>query len=153
MNKLQFIQKQLTQIYDGDPWYGRSLMSILNKVTSLKAWNAHVNNNHNNTVLLNHMVNWRKFTISRFKEDAVEHTHEFDKYNWLTFLNPTEKDWLSAMQELALTQQNLLQIMADNTDDILHKQVPDREYDFAELLHGMMQHDVYHIGQIMLTIK
>ena len=154
MNKqLQIIQKQLIETYDGDPWYGRSLMSILTKVTSLKAWNAHVNNNHNNTVLLNHMINWRKFTISRFKEDANRHTHEFDKNNWLTFLNPSEKEWLTAMQELALTQQDLLQLLADNTDEILDKQVTDRDYNFGVLLNGMIQHDIYHIGQIMLTIK
>jgi hypothetical protein len=154
MNKeLQLIQQQLTDTYDGDPWYGRSLVSILNEVATKHAWAVKVNNNHNNTVLLYHIINWRLFTISRFEKDAVSTTAHFEENNFPSFPQPTEAVWRNGMQSLALTQQHLLEIINKNKDEMLEKKVPGREYNFRTLLNGIVQHDIYHIGQIMISLK
>ncbi len=88
--ELELIQQQLIENYDGDPWYGRSLLSIINETATKHAWAVKVNNNHNNTVLLYHIINWRLFTISRFEKDALNTTADFEENNFLVFAQPTE---------------------------------------------------------------
>jgi hypothetical protein len=39
------------------------------------------------------------------------------------------------------------------TDDLLDKQVAERDYNFRKLFHGVLQHDVYHLGQIAYIVK
>lgn len=151
--ELELIKEQLIENYDGDPWYGRSLLSILKDAATKHAWAIKVNNNHNNTVLLYHIINWRLFTISRFEKDALTTTAHFEENNFPVFAQPTEAVWRNGLQSLALTQQHLLQQFDTNTDEILDKKVPDRDYNFRVLLNGIIQHDVYHIGQIMVSLK
>jgi uncharacterized damage-inducible protein DinB len=151
--ELQLLQEQLTETYNGEPWYGRSLLSILNEVATKHAWAVKVNNNHNNTVLLYHIINWRLFTISRFAKDALETTAHFEENNFPQFPQPTEAVWRNGLQSLAVTQQNLIDKLVKNTDEILEKKVPGREYNFRVLLNGIIQHDIYHIGQIMVSLK
>ena len=38
-------------------------------------------------------------------------------------------------------------------EDKLHEKVAGREYDFYIMLHGIIQHDIYHSGQIMVIKK
>ena len=152
-NELKNYIERLTENYNGDPWYGRPLLSILNEVGSLNAWGQKVNNNHTNTTLLRHIVLWRLFTISRFKPDAVETTIYFDDNNWQTINNPSKEDWERSMAELANSQQELLRIISTANGSMLDEQVPGRTYTFRYLLNGLIEHDIYHTGQIMLSIK
>ncbi len=151
--ELALLQQQLTEIYDGDPWYGRSLLSILNEAASKHAWAVKVNNNHNNTVLLYHIINWRLFTISRFENDALSTTAHFEENNFPVFAQPNEAVWCNGLQTLAITQQHLLQHLTNNNDEMLNKPVPGRDLTFRVLLNGIIQHDIYHIGQIMVSLK
>lgn len=151
--ELLFIQQQLIETYNGDPWYGRSLLSILQEVGAFKAWGAQVKNNHNNTVLLNHLINWRLFAISRFEVDSPDNSAFFEKHNFKMIIAPSAIDWQHALDRLARTQQHLLEHLDNKTDEILDRPVAEQQYNFRVLLHGIIQHDVYHIGQMMLSIK
>ena len=151
--ELELIQQQLTDIYDGNPWYGRSLKSILDEVVTKHAWAVKVNNNHNNTVLLYHIINWRLFTLSRFEKDALNTTLHFEENNFPAFTQPTEAVWRNGLQSLAITQQHLVKKLQQNTDELLDNKVPGRDYNFRVLLNGIIQHDIYHIGQIMISLK
>ena len=128
-------------------------MSILHQATTLDAWNKQVSSGHTNLVLLRHMINWRLFTISRLEEDANEHTNYFDNNNWRIILNATKENWLDAMNDLAVSQKRLLHLLSMASDGILDNDVPGRRYDYRYLLYGIIQHDIYHIGQIMISIK
>lgn len=150
---IQLIKDQLIETYNGDPWYGRSILSILNEVTAASAWNARSSKDHTNIILLRHMINWRQFTISRFENAALKNTEYFDTNNWQSILNCQEKDWLTALDDLASSQKELLEMISLKTDDFLDGQVPGRSYNFSYLLLGIIQHDIYHIGQIMVSLK
>lgn len=151
--EIQLIQFQLREVYDGNPWYGRPLMSILHQATTLEAWNKQVSSGHTNLVLLRHMINWRLFTISRLEEEANKNTNYFDDNNWRIILNATKENWLDAMNDLAVSQKRLLHLLIMASDGILDNEVPGRSYDYRYLLYGIIQHDIYHIGQIMISIK
>jgi len=47
----------------------------------------------------------------------------------------------------------LVTLMDNLTDALLGKQVADREYNYRFLLNGIVQHDIYHLGQIAYVKK
>jgi uncharacterized damage-inducible protein DinB len=38
-------------------------------------------------------------------------------------------------------------------EGILNENIPDKNYTFYTILHGLIQHDIYHAGQIALIKK
>lgn len=55
--------------------------------------------------------------------------------------------------ELDKTQQELIKAIRQFPESRLNEKVPNREYDFLTLLHGIIHHDIYHIGQIRLLLR
>ena len=71
--------------------------------------------------------------------------------------SPVEIEWAV---DLTKTQNKLpsfylLQIKplvsSQQNDEILSQKVGKRNYTFYTLMHGIIQHDLYHLGQIILT--
>jgi hypothetical protein len=56
--------------------------------------------------------------------------------------------------ELSLSQEELITELEKREDDeFLEEIVPGREYDYYTMLHGILQHDLYHAGQISILKK
>jgi uncharacterized damage-inducible protein DinB len=65
----------------------------------------------------------------------------------------TSEIWREQLQRLQQTQEDLLQILSQTTDEKLAEMVSGRDYNFTTLLYGVIQHDVYHTAQIVLLRK
>src|SRR5207245_2464097 len=59
-----------------------------------------------------------------------------------------EAAWTRAKQNLFQTCEQLAHAMEGFTDSRLQDTVPGRRYDFYYLFHGIVQHSLYHGGQI-----
>jgi hypothetical protein len=55
--------------------------------------------------------------------------------------------------ELPLSHDELMAELDRKTDDFLTEIVPGAEYDFFTLLTGIVNHDLYHAGQIAILKK
>jgi hypothetical protein len=66
----------------------------------------------------------------------------------MNFSSPT--DLQSTIQELKNTQQSLLEAIKKVPEEKLSDKVLKREYSFQNMLHGILHHDLYHLGQITL---
>jgi hypothetical protein len=73
-----------------------------------------------------------------------------DEENWSTPHDTSDEAWLAVRQRLNDEHKRLLDTLELVDDSILSKSVPGRHYDFYTLLHGIAEHNAYHIGQIML---
>jgi hypothetical protein len=65
---------------------------------------------------------------------------------------PKRDDWENVLQELEDSQQQLLQLIEKFPVYKLSELVPvsEQNYTYYTLLNGIIHHDVYHAGQIML---
>lgn len=96
--------------------------------------------------LVLHIVAWRTFVTKRLLGNS---TFELaDEHNF-----PPETDWASAIQQLEESQVELLNAIETISSEKLWEEVSNRKYDFFILLHGIIHHDIYHIGQIQLIKK
>ena len=158
MNKeMQYIARQITDAYEGDPWFGRNAKALLSEVNEQTAFEK-PNGQHSMVELIWHMVNWREFVISRFTKDSTKDITYFEVNDWRA-LDHSDKALLQqGLQRLHQTQAELLEVIGNESDALLDKNVEERSYTFRKLLHGILQHDIYHLGQIaylqkLLTVK
>jgi len=57
---------------------------------------------------------------------------------------------LNRLQE---TQNELINLLEKQQESLLEKSVSERTYNFRKLLQGLIQHDIYHLGQIAYIKK
>jgi uncharacterized damage-inducible protein DinB len=146
------ISQLLDQTYEGDPWHGSSVKQVLQGVHALQAAKRVLSNTHTIWELVRHMTAWRNFAFQKMAGDK-----NFDILNseqdWPPVTEWSERNWLEDLQALDESQKRLVQAVNNMTEGKLEELVQGREYSFYTLLHGIIQHDLYHTGQIALLKK
>jgi uncharacterized damage-inducible protein DinB len=147
MTEIDRITRLLQKTFDGQPWYGSSIMEIL-KTVSADIASDPMGTAHSIGNLVEHMISWRTFATRRLLGDA-----EFEIDDQTNF--PSFSDWAQTMQRLEQSQQALLQAIKQFPNERLNELVPSNRfrYTFYTLLHGIIQHDIYHLGQIAILKK
>ena len=145
MSTLEEIHQNLIEIYDGDAWHGPNIMSVVSKI-DVSHKDARVGNGHSIVEIVMHMVAWRKFVTERLKGN-----NDFDIDDQNNF--PSMSDWQKAKVELKKSQDALLDALGQFDPAKLSQTVPTRKNSFQKILHGIIHHDLYHLGQISMIIK
>lgn len=138
----------LEQTFDGNPWFGDSIMAKLASIKAELANQIPPNGSKSVAMLVKHIINWRFFAIEKLSGNDQFNIEMNSKEDWSAVLIHSEEDWETLLQELKHTQKELLSLIGSLSDQDLNRQVPGREYDFQYLVEGIIQHDVYHLGQI-----
>lgn len=140
----------MVNVFEGSAWHGPAIMQILDDINAERAFRK-VENIHSIAELTAHMATWKKFAVERLRgNDKFEITTLTD---WKTFADHSEKAWSNITQQLMEIQKMLLDELDRVSDLKLTDLVYNRPYDFYSLLHGVIQHDIYHCGQISLLKK
>ena len=145
MENIKTLKQLLNRVYDGKAWHGPSIIEVLkdiNEITAQKKLGA----SHSIVQMVLHMIAWRTFVTRRLMGDAIFEVT--DEQNF-----PTNINWSSAIQSLKESQAELLKAIDGIDAGILSEPVANRKYDYFVLLHGIIHHDIYHIGQIQLIKK
>jgi uncharacterized damage-inducible protein DinB len=152
MNReILLLAEQIKETYEGDPWFGRSVKALLAEVNDRIAFER-PNEQHSILELVWHMITWREFTISRLRREDKD-LHYFEVNDWRGLDHGDKNLWHQGLQRLQETQHELTLLMQQQDDAILSERVEGREYDFRTLLNGIIQHDIYHTGQIAYLTK
>jgi uncharacterized damage-inducible protein DinB len=141
------ISRMIEKTWDKSPWYGPSIKSTLLEITAKEA-DLRAGQSHSIIELVLHMASWREFVVSRLRGDNEFKVTETDNF-------PAPGPWEDAMKKLEQSQRELLEAAKEFPDARLGELVPhaSHKYTFYTLLHGILQHDIYHIGQIQLIRK
>jgi uncharacterized damage-inducible protein DinB len=147
MTEIDRIVRLLEKTFEQQPWYGDSIMEILSHVDSESATTKH-GDAHTIIELVLHMASWRQFVIQRLIGDA-----EFEITDERNFPVPTTLE--KAIEQLTQSQQTLVEVTKQFPAERLTELVPSKilNYTYYTLLHGIIQHDIYHLGQIALLEK
>jgi uncharacterized damage-inducible protein DinB len=146
------IAEQLKNCYDGNPWFGKSVKSLLKEVDQSIVFER-PNNQHSVLELLWHMILWREFTINRLRRDNSIALQYFDENDWRQLNHNDTSLWKKGLKRIEETQWELIEVLQQQKDEILLEIVPGREYNYRQLLYGIIHHDIYHIGQMAYLNK
>lgn len=134
-------------------WHGPSLVEVLRGVTPRMADRRIASSTHTIAELVFHITTWRIFAVRKLQGDAKFDIKSNEK-NWKTFSVVDDFEWETLQMELSLSQEELIGELEKKTSDkFLEDIVPGRDYTYYTLLHGLVNHDLYHAGQIALIKK
>ena len=146
------IAEQLKEAYGGEPWFGKCAVKLLEATTPQMAM-VQPQGQHSILELVWHMINWKSFAISRLRKDSSLTLHQFEANDWRPLNHEEERLWPQGLQLYHQAHNELVELVQQQTDDLLAENVFERDYSYHQLLHGILQHDVYHLGQIAYIQK
>jgi uncharacterized damage-inducible protein DinB len=152
MSEVSRILDQLHRAYTGPAWHGPALGEILSDVTAEMAARRPLPDAHTIWELVVHLTVWMDVPMVRLrgKEIPVLPPEE----DWPAVPESSEAAWKRALEGLAEAQRNLEAEVRKLTDERLSEKVlGDRPYSIYTLLHGVVQHNLYHAGQISMLKK
>jgi hypothetical protein len=76
-----------------------------------------------------------------------------DEEAWPPAGTAGEAAWQQSVARLGQAQREFVDAVAALTDDQLEAPIGGKDYNAYVLLHGVVQHDLYHAGQIALLKK
>jgi len=150
MSEIDRIADQLRRAYEGEAWHGPSLREILAGITVEQAARRPLPQAHTIWELVLHIAAWESIVRRRLGGEAVEATPEQD---WPPVRDTGDAAWKTALDDLDRGHHQLRQAIAALSDDQLRQKVAGQNYSIYGMLHGLIQHDLYHAGQIALLKK
>ena len=146
-NEIKSIISSLQNTLDGHPWYGRAVYELLEEVNESKVYIKPNDSSHSLIDLLYHMVTWAEFTQSRIEKKSIEDMAAFDALDWRS-IDPTTHTWQNGLAALKAAHTSIIEHLQIRKDIFLEEIVDYRKYNFRFLINGLIQHNIYHLGQI-----
>jgi uncharacterized damage-inducible protein DinB len=150
MSEIKRILDQMDRAYSGDAWHGPSLRSLLDGISAEDASRHSVAGAHSIWELMNHVAAWNRIVAHRLAGEQPEVTAEMD---WPPVWEASEVAWKRSLEHLAECRGLLRQAAEKFRDDQLDDKLKMKGDSFYVTLHGLIQHDLYHAGQIAILKK
>jgi len=144
------IADQLRRAFEGDAWHGPALLELLDDVDATMAAAKLLPNVHSIWELVLHVAVWDGAALQRMRGEKFQPT---GVANFPLVSGPTELTWRKTIAQTKRTHDTLVKIVGLLPDSRLSDRVPGKRYDFYHMLHGVIQHELYHAGQIAVLKK
>lgn len=143
--------KSLNDSFQGTPWYGESLIPQLKKI-EIKSVNKTLPNSNNSiAILIQHVIHWRIFVLEKLNGNEAFDIEMNSEADWKRITIETKTEWDTLLNELVSTQNQIIDILKSQKEDsFLENKTLGKTYSFGYLIEGIIQHDIYHSGQIGL---
>ena len=151
MTEIARIIDQLQRAYDGNPWYGPSLTSVLQDVTPEKAAAQPGAGVHSIWELVAHVAAWQEIAVRRLSGEIVKDVPE--SVNFPPVKQKDAAGWQKTLAGLASSHIRLMEVIRKLDDSKLDQNLPGEKYNVYFLVHAEIQHNIYHTGQIALLKK
>jgi uncharacterized damage-inducible protein DinB len=157
MTERERLIDQFEREVQGQPWHGPSLTTILDGVTASQASRKVAGDAHSIWEILLHMTGWKREVTRRALGNAAAEPAQGD---WPGIGEATDQRWREAQADHLRAQRDLIDVVRGLSDAQLTAKVPGDTATFigaglsvTATLWGLVQHDVYHSGQIAILKK
>jgi len=148
MSEIARIAALMEETFEGKPYYGDSVLGALEGVTAEVAskrppWSA-----HSIWDLVAHLT-----AELDYARDVIEGTAGpwvDGETTWPAIPNRSQEAWRQALEDLKRANRALVDVVRQLDDSVLDKQPVRVRGPFYTMLHGTMQHSIFHAGQISL---
>lgn len=151
MSEIERITDLLTRAFEGGAFHGPAVREILEGITAQQAMRRPISEAHTIWELVDHIAGWQEEVTHRLKGRPA--TILPPEQNFPAHTDESEKAWKQSLQGMEETYQRLSATIREFPESRLGETVPGRKYTFYALMHGIVQHDLYHAGQIALLKK
>ena len=151
MSEIERMSEQLKCSFYKGAWHGPSLLEALEGVTAKQALKRPIANAHTIWELVLHAAVWIKAVDKTIAD--MEYTQVTAEMNWPNINDQSEDSWNDAIAALKRTHKKLERHLSTLKDAALEKIPANTNSTIYRLLHGVIQHNTYHAGQISILNK
>ena len=150
MKEADRIKKLFEDLYNGNPWLDVTIMDTLKNISAKHAAKKIFPDRNSIWQIVNHITSWRENVLLRVQGNEVSASNN----NYFSDIEDTsETAWEKALERLENSQKQwteFLKIFNESQFDTIY---PPNRMTYYEHIHGILQHDAYHLGQIVLLSK
>ena len=151
MSEIERIADQLRRAYEGKAWHGPAVREILAGATAAQAARRPLPDAHSIWELVVHIGVWEAFVRRRLEGEII--TDVPPEQDWPPVTDTSEAAWTRALAQLEEGHLRLRKVIAALPESRLSDTVQGMGYSVYFMLHGVVQHGLYHAGQIALLKK
>jgi uncharacterized damage-inducible protein DinB len=150
MEEVNRIDDQLKRAFEGHAWHGPSMLEVLADVTAERAAAKPLSGAHSTWEIVLHVTAWHVGVRRRLEGERVELSPEED---WPPVTDTSDTAWRQALAALQQTHMELRSTVSRLADSHLPEKVAGKDHSVYVMLHGLIQHNLYHAGQVALLKK
>lgn len=150
MSEIALIVEQLRRAHEGEAWHGPSVREALTKVSAAQAAAKPIPNAHSIWEITLHIISWDD-AVRRWL--AGQNFPSSDIDDWPAVGDPSEAAWLKTLGRLDAGQRALRTVVAALDESKLLVTPPEKTNPPYVLVLGIVQHAIYHAGQIAVLRK
>ena len=151
-SEVEAIIQRIERVLDGEPWYGKATLTILDEVDSSKGGLHRGGSSHSILDILYHMNTWAEFTLKRIQQDKSYDLKQAEEMDWRK-IDPKIHTWKKGVTAYKNFHKEIIAELQKKDDSFLVEMVDFRKYNFRFLINGLIDHNIYHAGQIALLNK
>lgn len=145
MSEIERIVEQLKQVHEGEAWHGPSVGEALDGVDANGAAQRPIAGAHSIWDLVHHVRVTSEAVRARVTGETAA-----EEPDWPAPEAAGEPAWRAAVAKLKSAQRALRDAVAAMPEGRLHDAVPGKSHSYWYELLGLLHHDLYHAGQIVL---
>ncbi len=150
MNEVQRITDQLKRAFAGEAWHGPAVLQVLEGITAAQAAARPANSAHSIWEIAFHIAAWEGAVRKRLRGERGELSAAED---WPAVTDASEQGWERAKGLLREVHQDLCDAVSELDEARLDQPIVAGMSSVYVTLHGVIQHSLYHAGQIALLKK
>ena len=152
MTEIERILDQLKRAFEGNAWHGPSVHEALEGITAEQAHPRTLQNAHSIWELAHHIAVWENTVGRRLEGDRAQIALASPE-DWPPVGDQSEAAWEQAKVALDRGHQALYDAIARVPESRLDEPILEGMSTVYVTLHGIIQHDLYHTGQISMLKK
>ncbi|MGG9971930.1 DinB family protein [Ferruginibacter sp. SUN002] len=148
-NEINRILKLFTEMHHGYCWIGVNFKTALQGLNAEKAGSRNIENGNSIWMLVSHIIYWRTTVVNR-----LEGTLDTPPFRDFTLPEAfTDETWKQSLKDFESTYHLLIKTIKHFNEKKLQEPSPKNGQTYYDLIMGCLQHDAYHLGQIILLKK
>jgi uncharacterized damage-inducible protein DinB len=148
VREVEHIARLLERSCEGTPYYGPSVLGALENVSAETAARAPGSSTHSIWSLVAHLTAELRYAAALLDDTAGPWIE--GQTTWPSVTDTSAMAWQHAIDELTEANRTLVRMVEQLDDAGLERELSQVRWSYYDMLHGTVQHNVYHAGQISL---
>ncbi len=150
MTELKRLYHSFASLYKGDSWLGITIASVLAGIDARQAAQRIIPRSNTIWEITEHMISWRENVMQRLN-GRIMTTPE---HNYFTpIADSSASAWQDTINRFEQTQEAWLHFLDRFPASSLETIYPPNQLTYYEHIQGVLQHDAYHLGQIVMLTR
>lgn len=142
--------KLFEDLYHGSPWIDVTILPTLQQLTAKQAAKRIYKNWNTIWEITHHLINWRENVLQRVQGKVIK----TPPHNYIIPVTDASAEaWADTLRRLEISQTAWVAFLKSLKAGDFEKIYPPNQVTYFEHIHGILQHDAYHLGQIVIMAK